>query len=125
MNLFNERTSSPPEPTADWVPPVDIVEHAGYFTVLADLPGIAPESIDVSLDGNALTLSGERWRVDPGNARPRHAERSSGRFLRRFMLPDTVDSEAIEAHTSNGVLALRIPKTPDVRPRRIDIATDG
>jgi HSP20 family protein len=105
---------------ADWTPAVDIIERADRFELTADLPGVRPEDIDVSLDGRLLRLSGVR---DNGVATDRRNldERSSGRFCRRFTLPVSVDGERIVARAQHGTLQLSVPKVPEVLPRRITI----
>ena len=128
LNEFNrvfERASGADESsgaTADWVPPVDIEEYADRFVIYADVPGIDPASIDVTLEKGVLTLTGAReQRVEQKGVESRRAERASGRFHRRFTLPDTVDSDAVSASGKHGVLEITIPKRPQVQPRRIAV----
>jgi HSP20 family protein len=107
---------------ADWAPAVDIIEETDRFVLRADVPGVAVEQIDVSMEDGVLTVSGERsveQLEDTTGAR--HFERQSGRFHRRFSLPDSVDAEAIAAKCSNGILEVIIPKLPEVQPRRITV----
>lgn len=114
--------------TADWVPAVDIAEYADRFVLHADVPGIDPASIEVTLEKGVLTLSGSREKdvADAGSAgatvERRRIERAHGRFFRRFSLPETVDSEAVSARGANGVLEVVIPKRPTAQPRRISVA---
>ncbi len=107
---------------ADWVPAVDIVEEKERFVLRADVPGVDPKNIDVSMDGGVLTVAGERRNeaetVEDGVKR---IERFSGRFYRRFTLPDTADAEGISARSENGILEVSIPKQPEVRSRRIAV----
>lgn len=105
---------------ADWTPAVDITESSDCYVLRADLPGVAPESIDISLENQVLTLEGSRAAVGE-NGRRHHAERVSGRFQRRFTLPATVDGERIEARSVHGTLEITVPKLPEVLPRRIEI----
>jgi HSP20 family protein len=116
----HEDTSSA---TADWVPPADVEEYADRFELFVDLPGVAADDVDITLESGVLTLSGERTAVrarDPAlNAR---RERGTGRFYRRFILPDTVDGERVKAHERNGVLEITIPKQAKALPRRIKVA---
>lgn len=106
----------------DWVPSVDIIEHKDRFSVRADVPGVDPAAIDVSMEDGVLSIAGERSRDDnseiDGISR---RERASGRFLRRFMLPDTADAGDVTARYSNGVLEISIGKLPEVRARRITV----
>lgn len=107
---------------ADWVPAVDVVEEKERFVLRADVPGVDPKDIDVSMDGGVLTVAGERRNeaetVEDGVKR---IERFSGRFYRRFTLPDTADAEGISARSENGILEVSIPKQPEVRARRITV----
>ena len=83
---------------ADWTPAVDIVEEQDRFVLRADLPGVAPEDIDVNMENGVLSLSGERnieSATESGGLK--RLERVSGRFFRRFNLPDTADAEQISA----------------------------
>lgn len=105
-----------------WVPAVDIFEDKDQFIVRADLPGMSAADIDVSMDKGVLSISGERHREahgdDTGVAR---YERASGRFLRRFSLPDSADVSAIKASSANGILELTIPKQAVTQARRITV----
>lgn len=109
---------------ADWVPAVDIVEEKDRFVLRADVPGVSPDDIDVSMDAGVLSVSGERHTEtrseDDG---VRRFERASGRFFRRFSLPDTADADGITAKSSNGILEVTIPKQPEVQARRISVET--
>ena len=108
--------------TADWVPAVDIEEHADKFVIYADVPGVDPQGIDISLEKGLLTLSGSRERAVPhADVQGRRSERTTGRFFRRFTRPDTADSEAVSARGANGVLEIAIPKRQAAQPRRIAI----
>jgi HSP20 family protein len=115
--------------TATWTPPVDITEYADRFELAVDLPGVDPDKVDITLEDGVLTLSGERsahaQRADaPETAETRtRVERGHGRFHRRFVLPEMVDSERVQASGHNGVLEIRIPKQPKALPRRIKIGS--
>lgn len=108
--------------TADWIPAVDIDEHHDKFVIYADVPGIDPASIEITLEQGLLTLSGSRERhVEQEGVQSRRAERAGGRFFRRFSLPETVDREAVSARGTNGVLEVVIPKRQAAQPRRIAV----
>lgn len=108
--------------TADWSPTVDIEEYPDKFVLYADVPGIDPASIEVTLERGVLTLSGAREQAAEKNGvERRRIERATGRFHRRFALPDTVDAESVSASGRNGVLEVSIPKRPQVQPRRIAV----
>jgi len=107
---------------ADWVPAVDFVEEKDRFVLRADIPGVEREAIDVSMDDGVLSVSGER-RSEPRDEIDglQRFERVSGRFLRRFSLPETADAEGIKAKSANGILEITVPKLPEVQARRIDV----
>jgi HSP20 family protein len=107
---------------ADWTPAVDIREEDNRFVLEADIPGIEPSDIEITMEDGVLTLKGRREIQSRDGANGyRRIERVSGSFYRRFTLPDTADSEAIEARFNHGVLEVSIPKLPKVQPRRIDV----
>lgn len=111
-------------PVANWVPAVDIIEENDRFVLHADVPGVDPKDIDVSMDAGVLTVSGERRSENVTNeAGFRRVERATGRFFRRFNLPDTADAEGIKARSHNGILEVSIPKLPEVQARRITVET--
>jgi len=108
----------------EWVPAVDIREEDSRFVLRADLPGVEPKDIEVTMEDGVLTLRGKR-ELEEREEREgyRRVERVSGQFFRRFTLPDTANTEAISAKSQQGVLEVNIPKQPKVQPRRIAIET--
>lgn len=129
QNEFSRLLDSPisrlqsDETTAcDWVPAVDVREEDHRFVLHADLPGLDPKDIEITMEQGVLTIRGERktesTSTDQGY---RRVERATGQFYRRFTLPDTVDSEGVKAHGNNGVLEISIPKQARVQPRRIEV----
>jgi len=112
------------EAIADWSPAVDIDEAADRYVVTADLPGVAPADIDITMENGVLTVQGERTRSQASEAQGyRRFERASGRFIRRFALPDTANGDDITAVTRDGVLELTIPKHPTLQPRKIAVTS--
>jgi len=106
----------------DWIPAVDIKEEDEQFVLTADLPGVDPKDIEVTLEKGVLTLRGRRESESRDEkAGFRRAERVTGEFFRRFSLPDTADSQAVKAKHVNGVLKIVIPKQPSVLPRKISV----
>lgn len=106
----------------NWVPGVDIREEDEAFSVIADVPGVDPKDVEVTLDHNVLTIRGSRStdsEQDEGGFKRR--ERISGSFIRQFTLPDTVDPDSITARANNGVLEIRIPKGKGNQPRSIAV----
>ena len=108
--------------TSQWTPRVDIKEEDKRFVILADIPGVDPNDIEVHMDGGILSIKGERKTEAKDQAgKLTRIERSYGAFYRRFALPDTADAEGISAHGKNGVLEISIPKKAEAAPRRIEI----
>jgi HSP20 family protein len=106
----------------DWVPAVDIIEEKERFVLRADVPGVTPADIEVSMDAGVLTIAGQRVQEAHGeDAGLQRMERVSGRFFRRFSLPDTADAENVSAQCRNGILEVAIPKQPQVQARRIEV----
>lgn len=104
-------------------PAVDVFEDAGGITVLADMPGVRKEGLDVKLDGDSLSIEG-RVELDlPSEMRALWAEVSVPRFQRRFTLSRELDASRIEANLKDGVLTLRVPKQAHAQPRRIEVTT--
>ena len=109
---------------ADWVPAVDIVEEKDRFILKADLPGVNSDDIDVSMEDGVLSLSGERKPESNSDIDIdgfKRVERASGKFFRRFSLPDTANAEKVSARSANGILEISIPKAPQIQARRITV----
>ena len=108
--------------TTGWSPRVDVREEENRYVILADVPGIDPKEIEISMDKGVLTIKGERKAENVSeNAKVTRVERSSGGFKRSFTLPDSVDAEAITAAGKHGVLEISIPKKAQAAPRKIEI----
>ena len=100
----------------------DVKEAKDAYVLRADLPGVQENALDVSLNGNLLTISGKREEEHREEGEQYFAlERSHGSFTRSFALPDNVDPEGIRAELKNGILTLQIPKKPEAQPRKIAI----
>jgi HSP20 family protein len=120
----NARENDSSSATAMWVPLVDIHEYTDRFELQVDLPGVDPAKVDLTLDGGILIVSGDRpepTRKEDEEPQGRRVERGYGPFYRRFVLPDTVDSEKVNAVGNHGVLTVTIPKQPKAVPRKIQI----
>ncbi|KTD58909.1 heat shock protein, Hsp20 family [Legionella sainthelensi] len=111
--------------TSSWAPPVDIKEEKDRFLVLADIPGVNREDIQISLEHNVLTLRGERHfeKTEKKEGYTR-IERSQGQFYRRFSLPQTADDAKISAKYKQGVLEISIPKKQTAVQKKIDITVE-
>lgn len=105
-----------------WNPSVDIFENKDSIVLEAELPGLAPEDVNISIENNVLTIHGERKfeKKDEGDNFHR-VERSYGSFTRSFTLPPTVSSENVDADFENGILRLQLAKREEAKPRRIEI----
>jgi HSP20 family protein len=106
-----------------WSPPVDIYEKDSNIVITAELPGLDPKDIKLSVEQNVLTLSGERRaQSEEGDGKQYHRrETYYGAFSRSFSLPRLVDRERIEAEYKNGILTVTVPQAPEARPRQIDV----
>jgi len=112
------------ETDVSWTPSVDIHEYPEKFVVTADLPGVESKDIDVTADHGVLTLRGRRQFERRENQKGfERLERVSGAFLRRFTLPDNVQTDQIKARHNNGVLEVTIPKVAAPEPRRVSVET--
>lgn len=129
--MFDEsfRGLGRPAPTEDWAlggswaPAVDIYEHEGNIVLKAELPGVDPKDVDVRLENNTLTLSGERKVDNEVKQESYHrVERVYGAFTRSFTLPSLLDQEKIEAEYKDGVLKITLPKREEAKPKQINIA---
>ncbi len=121
----NWSTTDSSSVTADWVPNVDINEFQDRFQLFVDVPGVDPKDVDITLENGVLTITGERFmqaeKEDETIVR-RRAERGTGRFYRRFILPETVDADNVRATDRHGVLEITIPKKAKAMPKRIKVA---
>jgi HSP20 family protein len=124
--FFNDRSFRSLQETArTWTPAVDILEKDGNLILRAELPGINEKEIDLKLEGNVLTLRGERKLEDEQDSNNYHRiERFYGAFSRSFTLPETVDRDQIKADYKSGVLTVTIPQKPEVKPREIPVSVN-
>ncbi len=109
---------------ADFAPAVDVHEDDESLVVRAELPGVKREDIDIQVDGNVLTLKGERkLESEQQNRRYHRIERSYGSFVRQFQVPTNIDATNIDAQLADGVLTLRLPKKAELKARKIEVKT--
>ena len=105
-----------------WQPAVDIKEEDHRFLIRADVPGVAAADLEITTDDGALSIHGQRETTTEEEREGWHrTERLSGRFYRRFSLPEGADAQSIEADYKDGVLEVSIPKQEKVLPRRIQV----
>ena len=109
-------------PNRTWAPPVDIRESEEALVLALDLPGLRKEDVNITLENNVLTISGDRpFEADQKNETIHRLERAYGAFTRSFTLGPTVQSDNVEANFQDGVLLIKVPKAEASKPRRIAI----
>jgi HSP20 family protein len=119
---FGSNQENGEQTVADWVPAIDIVEETDCFILRADLPGVNADDIDISMDKGLLSISGARRQEKSEQAGGlQRVERPTGKFYRRFTLPETVDADGISAKSVNGILEVTVPKQALVQARRITV----
>ena len=110
--------------TAAWVPAVDVFENQDAVKIVAEIPGVDPKDVKLSIENSILTIRGEKKQVaEEKSERVHRYERSYGVFERTFALPNTVDPDRIEAKYDAGVLTVFLPKAERARPREIPVKT--
>jgi HSP20 family protein len=105
-----------------FAPRFDVKEEKGEYVLSADLPGVKPEAVEIALEGDRLKVSGRREssrKEESGQAYL--SEICYGSFAREFSLPESVDSEHVQASLKDGVLTLHLPKKPESQPRKIAV----
>jgi len=108
----------------NWMPALDVAEKEDSFLVKVELPGMKSEDIDISVQGNVLSVSGEKKETaEEKDKNYYHVERRFGSFRRDVSLPAGVDASKIEAAFHEGVLTITLPKSEEEKPKRIKIRT--
>jgi HSP20 family protein len=106
-----------------FTPSVDIFETEQELTLLADMPGVKAEGVDIDLCDNILTLSGDVKTPEGEKEVELLREYRTGKYLREFTLTENIDQSKIEAEIKNGVLKLKLPKAEAAKPRKISVKT--
>jgi len=105
-----------------WLPRVDVFDQETDLVVRTEVPGVDPETLDVTLEGGTLTISGSRSFEDEKTDGGYHRKEIwEGSFKRTVLLPEGVDPEAVSATTKDGILEIHIPKRPEVLPRKVTV----
>ena len=104
-------------------PPVDIREDKDGITLIADMPGVSKDRLELRIDGNNLIIEGQVQLQLSGEAEALYADIRSSLYRRTFSLSGELETGKIEATLKDGVLTVRIPKRAELRPRKIDVAT--
>jgi HSP20 family protein len=126
--LFNTLFDSParqngPTATRRWIPAMDLVETQQDFVLRSDLPGLSEQDVNIELEDNVLTISGERKAEHEEHGEGYYrVERASGAFSRSLTLPEGVDPEGVRASFDRGVLEVRIAKPEQRKPRKVAIS---
>jgi HSP20 family protein len=108
-----------------WAPALDLYENKDNLVVTAELPGMKKEDIDISLHEDNLVIAGERKEEKQyGENETQRAERFYGRFQRSIALPKKVDVGAIKASYKDGILTVTLPKSPEAKPRQIEVSVN-
>ena len=113
---------APENATTAWVPAVDVFEQPDNIRIVAEVPGVKPEDVKISVEGNALTIHGTKEQTaEESTERVHRYERVYGAFERSFTLPATVDPNGIKASYEHGVLTVTLPKVEKARPKQIEV----
>jgi HSP20 family protein len=125
LRLFEDavtRMMSEPRTSRPWSPPVDIMETENELTVKADLPDVRLEDIDVRVENQTLSIKGERRFEENSTGKGYHRiERSYGKFMRSFAVPNSVDTEKVSADYKDGVLTVALPKKEAAKARQVKV----
>ncbi len=119
-----QAVASPSEPTRPGIvftPDVDIFENDEAITLLADLPGVAPDDVQIDLKDSVLTLAGDVKPFEGADETDLLVEFETGRYFRQFTLSETIDQKKIAARLEDGVLHLNLPKAEKAIPRQIKV----
>ena len=116
-----ERREETTRPGAYFQPAVDIFETKDELVVVADMPGVPPDGIDINVDGDQLSIEGRVRAEDYEGLKPLYVEYGIGGYYRRFTLGEMIDRDNIKAQMKNGVLVLKLPKAERARARKIAV----
>ncbi|WP_457574360.1 Hsp20/alpha crystallin family protein [Desulfolithobacter sp.] len=116
-----QHTGETTKPEKYFVPAVDIYETDKDVTVIAEMPGVPKDGVDISLEDDVLTIKGTKEPENMGNVRILLQEYETGHYLRRFTVAETIDQDKIEASMSDGLLKVVLPKTAPAQPRKIEV----
>ena len=116
-----QQAGEPTKPEKQYVPAVDIFETAEAVNVLAEMPGVAREGVEIELENETLTIRGVMAPCGCEGETVLLREFASGSYLRKFTVAETIDQEKIQATMADGVLTLVLPKVAPAKPRRIEV----
>jgi HSP20 family protein len=108
--------------SSTWTPSIDIYETENELVLTAELPGVKEDNIEIKIEDNTLSLSGERkFEKETKEENYHRIERSYGSFYRSFTIPKHVDQEKIKAEHDNGVLRISMPKSPETKAKKVKV----
>ena len=120
--LAAARAAPPRAETPAWTPVANISETETDYLIKAELPEVSKEDVKVTVDEDVITISGERRKeAEHKDEKLHRVESFYGHFARSFRLPEDADVAAIQAESRNGVLKVRVPKTPAPKPRTVEV----
>jgi len=122
--MSDSKTQETPRNEATLMPPVDVIEDASGITLLADLPGVPKDKLNLHVEADTLTIEADLALDMPEGMEPSHAEVSLPRYRRVFTLSKELDSAKVGAEFNHGVLKLRIPKADHAQPRKIEVRVE-
>jgi HSP20 family protein len=122
MRDFDRLFEEGSRPANQWTPRVDVFDKDNDLVIRTEVPGVDPESIDVTVEGGTLTITGARSFESAENKGKYHRkEIFEGSFERTILLPEGIDPEAVTAASKDGILEISIPKRPEILPRKVTV----
>jgi len=120
--LFNDVLEGGRWSEAPAVPPVDVRQEGDTWTIQAEVPGMSRDDVNITVEDNVLTISGKREEEIIRDDEVCYAyERTFGNFSRAIALPEDVDANKVKAELKNGVLSVTVPKSPEIRPKKVEV----
>ena len=126
--LFQEYTPRGEEQltSSHFMPPVDVYEDEHHVTIKAEVPGVDPKNVNVRIENNVLTISGERkFEKEEKEENFHRIERRYGSFTRSFTMPNTVNPDSVKADFENGLLKVQFEKRAEAKPKQIQVNIGG
>jgi HSP20 family protein len=108
-----------------WSPRVDVEETDKEIVVKADLPGVDPKAVEISVENGVLTVRGEKEETEERKKNYHRVERFTGSFYPAIPLPPGADAERVSATSANGVVTITVPKKPEAQPKKITVTPKG
>lgn len=123
---FGPRTIGPRTMRSDWAPRVDVLDSDNALTVRVEAPGVDPEDLDITVEGDSLVISGTRhFEAETEEGGYRRKEILEGKFTRTILLPEGVEVDEISAAAKEGIVTLTVPKSPEVLPRKVKVEVES